>query len=332
MITKVNKHLRVAKLFVKEIFAQNSLDQSNELDDWADKNLDTARDIYNWDKFTERQISVAEIDTQEEWSRFQQNFEKAPTATKTIFWRVARYAAVAMIFIALGLYFGMNTQKVEDNQVVVATVVKKNPNGVKSQIQLPDGTHVWLNSASSISYLQTFSNNERLINLEGEAYFEVVKDKTRPFRVKTGNTTTTALGTSFNINAFDKENILVALNTGKVEVTTLTNKKQVILNPGEQVKIDNGGLNVSPFSRESILAWKDGTIYFENTDFNEMIEVLEKWYDVSIKIDSLPVQKQASLKATGKFKDQTLVNVLQLLGHSLEFEYIIEQKNVTLKF
>ncbi len=335
MLNKVNKQLNIAKLFVKKMFGENSPSETEELNEWTEAHRKVADDIYNWDKFTERQIDISQINTDKEWSNLQHRLNKERSDKRIDFWKFTKYAAAASVVIVFGLY--LSQYESDDKKINVVTVeapivVKENPNGVKSQILLPDGTHVWLNSASSISYFQRFSDSERLISLRGEAYFEVVKDKKRPFRVKSGNTTTTALGTSFNINAYDTSSIQISINTGIVDVTTLDNNEHIILNPGEQVYTDNSGLSIKKFSRESVLAWKDGTLYFENTDFDEMIDVLEKWYDVSFEVKNLSGEKRSTLKVTGKFKNQTLVSVLKLLRHSLNFEYNVDQNNVTLKF
>lgn len=242
-----------------------------------------------------------------------------------------KYSVAAIILIASGLFY-INFDMHDETLVTQSHITKQNAKGVKSHIKLPDGTSVWLNAASHISYPQGFTATQRLVQLEGEAYFDVVKDKTRPFIVTSGNVVTTALGTSFNIKAIDTQNIEVSLNTGKVNVARIDNNEQVILQPGQQAKLDGLGLLVSEFKNEIVLAWKEGTIIFDNTDFDEMISVLEKWYDVSFVIENLSQQERQSIKVIGEFENQTLENVLKLLSHSMHFKYTINKKIVTLKF
>jgi len=245
--------------------------------------------------------------------------------------RFIQYAAAAIVLIAIGLYyFTATTPKAVQEQV--ALVQKTNTKGVKSQVQLPDGTYVWLNAASSISYSESFSDTARLIDLKGEAYFEVVKDTKRPFRVTAGQYVTTALGTSFNINSFDNNNIKVSLLTGKVDVLDKQSTKSVLLLPGDQAYIDQSQLVVTSFEEVGVVAWRDGTISFDNTKFDEMIKVLERWYDVKFVVQNLSDDEKAQLLATGKFKNQTLKNVLNVLSHSMKFDYSIDKKTITIKF
>ncbi|MEQ6119129.1 FecR domain-containing protein [Reichenbachiella sp. MALMAid0571] len=327
MIQKVKEHLNVAKLFVNEIFGQNSDAKKQELGQWKENHKEVTEDIYNWDNFTQHQISASQIDTNKEWVRLGKELNKG-NKTRLII----RYAAAAVILIATGLFYYYPTANQTEVVADIQQVIKENPKGVKSEIQLPDGTHVWLNSASSISYQMDFSDSVRLITLKGEAYFEVVKDPNRPFRVKSEGITTTALGTAFNVNAFKDDDIQVSLHEGKVRVAKENALENTILLPGQQANAGPTEFSVLEFDVEEVLAWKDGIIYFNNTDFDNMLSTLEKWYNVSFRIESLTTEKRKQIKVTGKFKNQTLVNVLKLLGHSMHFEYTIDQKIVTLRF
>lgn len=332
MIDKVKNHLNIARLFVKGIFGENSASQSEELNVWVKAHKHVANDIYNWDNYTERNNKISKINTDQEWKSLKGKLNTETPVRRFGFGQMVKYAAVAVLFIAIGLYYFTFNEKEEVQIAQTQEVIKENPKGVKSQIQLPDGTHVWLNAASSISYQAGFSDSARLITLKGEAYFEVVKDLQRPFMVTSGQITTTALGTSFNINAYEDNDISISLNTGKVDVTRSDKGGHVILLPGEQANANPSGLSVLKFDKENVLAWKDGTIHFDNTDFDEMISVLEKWYDVSLVVEGLTLNKRKTLKVTGKFKNQTLASVLKLLSHSMNFSYTIDQNIVTLKF
>ena len=206
MTNKANKYLNVAKLFINEVFGENSASQSKELSEWIKTHKNVASDIYNWDNYVERKNKISRIDTEKEWANLKRKLNKETNVKRFDLGQVVKYAAAAIFLITVGLYY-VTDNKQEVVQVAETQVIKENPNGVKSQIQLPDGTHVWLNAASRISYQENYSENARLITLEGEAFFEVVKDTKRPFRVTSGNVVTTALGTSFNINAYQVENI-----------------------------------------------------------------------------------------------------------------------------
>ncbi|MEQ9287246.1 MAG: FecR domain-containing protein [Cyclobacteriaceae bacterium] len=327
MIQKVKDHLGIAGLFVKQIFGEDSNDPSKELNQWKKDHTDATEEIYNWDNFTQRQIDISQIDTKKEWDNLSRKLNKGNNVQQLI-----RYAAAAVIVLATGLLFYLPKLSQEEQVAETKQVVKENPKGVKSQIQLPDGTHVWLNSVSSIAYQADFSDSIRLITLKGEGYFEVVKDPERPFKVKSGDVTTTALGTAFNVNAYNENQIQVSLHEGKVGVERKKVNGTTILLPGQQAKSTDAGISVFQFNSEETLAWKDGTLYFDKTGLDEVMRTLEKWYNVSFEVENLSEAKRKELKVTGKFKDQTLVNVLKLLSHSMHFNYTIDQKNVTLNF
>ncbi len=247
--------------------------------------------------------------------------------------RIPKYLSVAasiLIVMTLGLYYFTFHKQTE--QTVVTHVSKENPRGVKSQIKLPDGTLVWLNTSSSISFDRSFSDTARMVELKGEAYFEVTKDAKRPFRVTSGGVTTTALGTSFNIKAFVNNPVKVSLNSGKVEVFRKADKQKVVLEPGQQAISEEWELKVREFDVEKELSWKDGTIYFDDTKFDDMVSSLEEWYDVDINIQNLSLKEKQQLKVTGKYTNQSLDHVLNIMSDSMGFEYTIENKVVTIKF
>lgn len=247
------------------------------------------------------------------------------------------WKSAAVIILAIGVGYGFyslnqGTEKTENMPMVVHQTVKSNTKGVKSHIKLPDGSSVWLNASSTISYNPGFSDTARLVELRGEAYFEVKKDSRRPFRVTSGRLVTTALGTSFNIHAYEEHPVRVSLSTGKVGVARNDSKEHVVLEPGQQATGGALGLSVGTFDNRVVLSWKEGTIYFDNTGFDEVVRVLERWYDVDISVENLSDKDRKVLKITGTYTDQPLENVLKAIGHSMKFKFTINRKQVTIKF
>jgi len=184
-----------------------------------------------------------------------------------------------------------------------------------------------LNSESKISYPKPFDVHQRIVELEGEAFFEITPDKNRPFIVKSGNLLTKVLGTSFNIKAypFDK-NVKVAVKTGKVSVENTSretkNKKSktVILLPSEMVtyqKSDNT-TNISGFDPREELDWRKGILNFNNASMEEFVAKLERWYGVDIIVErSKPIAKGI----VGSFNNQSLEEILMGTKETTEFEY-----------
>lgn len=163
------------------------------------------------------------------------------------------------------------------------------PRGGQYQITLPDGTAVWLNSASSLTFPTVFDGNERLVKITGEAYFEVMplsakggREKT-PFIVDAANNRVTVLGTHFNVNAYaDEDAVRTTLVEGSIKVSS--GKNSTMIRPGEQAMIANGENNykiIHP-DLEEVLAWKNGRFLFRNANAQSIMRQLSRWYDIDI--------------------------------------------------
>ncbi|MDB5157958.1 MAG: FecR protein [Mucilaginibacter sp.] len=156
------------------------------------------------------------------------------------------------------------------------------PRGGQYKLTLPDGTEVWLNAASSITYPTAFVGNERDVSITGEVYFEVAKDKSKPFHVTSGSQTIEVLGTHFNVMAYaDEDAIKTTLLEGSVKITE--NNETQILKPGEQATVDkNGGLKISVADLDNALAWKNGYFKFNRVNIKYIMRQLARWYDVDL--------------------------------------------------
>lgn len=156
------------------------------------------------------------------------------------------------------------------------------PRGRQFQLVLPDGTKVWLNAASSIRYPTAFTGKERLVEITGEAYFEVAHLAAKPFIVKKGATETKVLGTHFNINAYDDESTQnITLLQGSVQVKN--GNKAIIIQPGQQAQVGEGIRIASQVDLEEVVAWKDGKFRFgETADIQSIMRQVANWYDVDV--------------------------------------------------
>ncbi|MBO9573892.1 MAG: FecR domain-containing protein, partial [Chitinophagaceae bacterium] len=160
------------------------------------------------------------------------------------------------------------------------------PRGGKYQLRLPDGTHVWLNAASSITYPVIFSGKERSVKITGEVYFEVAHDPSKPFRVHAADQELTVLGTHFNIKAYaDEELLTTTLLEGKVSIKKATGTNSLILTPGQQAVTKPSTPSIALNKKaniEAAMAWKNGLFHFENADVKTVMQQLARWYDVEI--------------------------------------------------
>lgn len=159
------------------------------------------------------------------------------------------------------------------------------PRGGKYQLNLPDGSRVWLNSASEISFPVVFAANERRVTLKGEAYFEVAKNEKQPFYVHTETQDVAVLGTHFNVNAFNDEPASrTTLLEGSVKVTSskaLGPVKEVTLKPGQQAVLSNS-LSVANANAEEAISWKNGMFQFNETELSSIMRQAARWYDVDV--------------------------------------------------
>ncbi len=176
------------------------------------------------------------------------------------------------------------------------------PRGGQYQLTLPDGTQVWLNAASSITYPTTFIEKNRTVKITGEVYFEVKKNSAKPFRVETRKDKIEVLGTNFNVNSYSEESIIkTSLLQGSVRI----NEK--ILKPGEAYL--NG--NIVKTNIEQDIAWKNGVFDFRNMSVEAALKQLARWYDVDIVYDG----PRPTLTLGGEMnRELTLKQVLKGLG------------------
>jgi len=158
------------------------------------------------------------------------------------------------------------------------------PKGGQYEVKLPDGTEVWLNAASSLKYPASFAAlKDRRVELTGEAYFEVAKDKAHPFVVKTNNEDVEVLGTHFNINNYaDEASTKTTLLEGSVQVSTKTGDR-VKIKPGQQAILNpSGNIAIEEVNVNKAIAWKNGKFVFESENISSIMRKLARWYDVEI--------------------------------------------------
>lgn len=179
-----------------------------------------------------------------------------------------------------------NGQLVYDPAAKTTTEIVYNtmstPRGRQFEITLPDGTHVWLNAASSIRYPTAFTGKERKVELNGEAYFEVVKNARQPFIVDARNKATIeVLGTSFNISAYENEK---SLNTTLLDGSVKVNG--AILKPGQQARVTEEVRVIDHTDIDKVMAWQRGFFNFEGATLEEVMQQLERWYDIDVEYEN----------------------------------------------
>jgi ferric-dicitrate binding protein FerR (iron transport regulator) len=197
------------------------------------------------------------------------------------------------------------------------------PKGRQYQLILPDGTKVWLNAASSLTYPTAFTKGERKVKITGEAYFEVAKNESMPFIVNIGDEAgVEVLGTSFNVNAYkDGGNINATLLEGLISITSGADKK--IVKPGEQARISYDISIIKNADIEKALAWKNGIFNFEEVGLREMMMQIERWYNIEV----IYAPNVPDVKFFGKMSRKAdLATVLEALkGFGLHYEMMADR-------
>ncbi len=201
--------------------------------------------------------------------------------------------------------------------------------GRKFQLTLPDGTKVWLNAASSIRFPLSFVGNERLVEVTGEAYFEVKHNADQPFKVKVGNQTIEDIGTSFNINSYDDEAaIKTTLLEGAVKISVANTTVSSVLKPGQQaqVNVSSSKIKVYPsVDLDETMAWKNGSFSFKDADINTIMRQVARWYNVDITY-------QGNIKDTfvaDISQQEPISKLLKLLELTDRVHFKIDGKKVT---
>jgi transmembrane sensor len=202
---------------------------------------------------------------------------------------LAKQAGISVIKTHEGqlIYTITDAGSTADNGEVLYNTIET-PRGGKYQVNLPDGSKVWLNAASSLIYPTQFEGNERKVEVSGEAYFEVTPNKTMPFRVASRNQIIEVLGTHFNVNAYTDEPVIrTTLLEGLVSIkpdraTGLENK---VLKPGQESLLGENGIKIQEADIEAVIAWKNGDFIFKEESLASIMRKVSKWYDVDVSYE-----------------------------------------------
>ena len=222
---------------------------------------------------------------------------------------MAAILLLPLLILSAYLYFKPASQIAETYQELFT------PYGTWSVVNLPDGSKVWLNAGSSLKYPTQFNDKQRVVSMQGEAYFEVESDKEHPFIVKTKQLTVEATGTAFNVNAYAPDHVAaVTLVKGKVAVT-LYQKKTISFSPGYKIdyNLSTSLYNVNKTNTYKWCSWKDGILIFRDDPLEYVFKRLGQTYNVEFILKDAELGKY-SYKAT--FEGESLNEILRLLEMS----------------
>lgn len=334
-----------AMLKNKENVAEfNELVQTNHLVDIATKKFDAGKAFEKFNAITEdkksREKNVAEFkeqvqtnhlvdiatkkfDTEKAFERFnaltEEKISKEKKGVINLIRPYFKYAAILIVVFAVGFYF---VNRNINSYVSISTL-----NAQKSSIELPDGTKVWINAGSTLSYKKDFIQDERRIKLNGEAYFEVTKNESKPFIVELNDKSTiTVLGTSFDVKSYkeDTESVVTLLE-GKIKfIPKKAIEKAIIMNPGSKVVIENATNDVQLLAEENVistLSWRNDELIFNRENLINIVNELKRFYNMEIAIKSKDLENQLF---TASFeKGTSITDALNALSISGDFNFRI---------
>ncbi|SDE01840.1 FecR family protein [Pedobacter soli] len=271
---------------------------------------------------------------QQSWTSIQQHLAKNTTVQTAVIKKISygRYisiAAAAIVILMLPvIYLTLNRTK-----PVVAVTYHEiyNPKGQKRLVAMPDGSNIYLNGDSKIRYAQNFNTGKRLVYLQGEAFFDVQHRDKQPFVVYTGKVSTTVLGTSFNINAYQSaKTISITVQSGKVGVIVKHNDKAEavkFLLPNEQLNIikENGAATKTTVNAAEFDSWREYKLFFYNKPLSEIAEIVAREYDVKVVIKSEALN---AMKLTAKFNKSTVNQVMEVIARLSGAKYKIYENKV----
>lgn len=237
---------------------------------------------------------------------------------------VAKQAGITITKTTDGqLVYTITNVKPATQNVQIAYNTIETPKGGQYQVNLPDGSKVWLNAASSLHYPTRFTGQERKVTLIGEAYFEVTRNSAMPFRVVCNNQVIEVLGTHFNINSYtDEEVIKTTLLEGSIKVTPTNNLSPkevagVMLKPGQQSQITVGGIKnikVINVDTDEAVAWKNGYFTFASENIESIMRKVSRWYDVEIHYEG-NITREEFVGSVSKYeKVSEILTTLELTG------------------
>lgn len=231
----------------------------------------------------------------------------------------------SVVALTLGFSYFYYQASLEKEMMAMQTISV--PAGQRINLTLSDGTNVWLNARTSLSYPMKFSKKNRQVVLDGEAYFEVAKDKSKPFIVQTDKYNVEVLGTTFDVEAYaETGEFETTLMSGSVKVASAANPEEAMtLKPDNKVYLKDGQLLVTTVDDYNPYRWKEGLICFKNESFVSIMKDFEKYYGLTIRVNNKNVQKYVY---TGKFRQTDGIDyALRVLQKDIKFTYQRDDEN-----
>ena len=317
---------KIEELLPRYCSGEATIEECRMVEEWigqSEENYRIVKQMYTIDQVMGTVQMESKVDMEKALASVSRKMSKAPSHITWFTW-VQRAAAI--LFIPLLIAFAIQNFTPSPTEVAQMIEVKTNP-GMTTTVDLPDGTKVYLNSESSLTYPSFFSKDKRDVKLTGEAFFEVQKDPEHRFIVSgPHHTQIEVLGTSFNVEAFERDSFIsTTLVEGKVRFAYQKNRQPatVDMKPGQKLMYDTTSSQVKllPTSGETETAWKDGKIIFQATPLPEALRMLEKRFNVTFILSNNRLRGEAF---NGSFTNQRLERILEIfkISSNIKWRYL----------
>lgn len=317
-------HILITKYFEGEITAaeRKLLFSMIQTDEKLRKDFSSVQNLYALSSWLPNEND--EFEAVDKLAAFKQTHCRKKRYPIHIIKHAAGYAAAICITI-LSTWVVMNDREPAEEMVTYEEFTT--PSGQRAMVKLHDGTTVWLNARSTLRYPNHFAREERKVELDGEAFFDVEHNEHKPFVVSTEKLDIKVLGTKFNVFAYKgREEFNTALLEGSVKVYERMNEeKALFMNPNECVELKDNKLVKRPMDNTDFLLWKEGIYAFDDVPFEDIIKKFELYYDIVITVNNSKLMKY---KFSGKFRQRDGVeSALRTLRKVYYFTYIKDEEN-----
>ena len=244
---------------------------------------------------------------------------------RRLFLRVSAVSAAFIFGVLTTILVEKNYNYFDNSSAQVHNVMV--PYGAKTNFELPDGSEVWLNAGSTLSYSPKFKDN-RPVKLKGEAFFEVKKSE-KPFVVTTDYGNVEVKGTSFNVKAYEQEYLQTTLVSGSVLISDKEGLKEAVLDPGQQACVVNQEISISEVDTEVYTSWKEGKLIFRKEFLPMAVKRIERWYNVKIELDN--DKRLNDIWINGTLEMESFYELLELVKVTSPIDYSYNEKTRTIK-
>ena len=266
---------------------------------------------------------IEEYDKEAAWVKLT---NKTAKPNKNKVYQLYRNISIAAILLVLVSFFAVKHFGPEGSAFVepVQIIAIGGPERVK-KLELEDGSIIYLSKTAKLSYPERFDRNSRTVSLEGEAFFEIARDETKPFRVKTEHSDVEVLGTSFNVNSMAIQT-QVSVATGKVQVNSNSSDEMAILLPNESVVVNNKNFELSKSKNQNYLSWKTGVFQFEDATIKEVVQELNEFYGNKISLK----KENSDCLLSASFNNLELKQALEIVELSCRLKLKTNKNNYEL--